>query len=215
MNPFSALAEKPWTRGRAEEVPAWGRLPRPTAAVGLAVFLAVVTVLFSLLAAAYLMRMAAPDWRPLPEPRLLWANTLVLALGGAALHGAGVEARRGRTGAARLAFLAGGLAALAFLAGQLAAWRQLAGLGHLAASNPADTFFYLLTALHGLHLLGGLAAWGLTAARLRREPEAPSTRLAVRLCAAYWHFLLLLWVALFGLLLADGVGALTPMRMHH
>ena len=54
--------------------------------------------------------------------------------------------------------LAGGLSALAFIVGQLAAWRELVDAGYFVAANPANTFFYLLTAVHGLHLTGGLAA---------------------------------------------------------
>ena len=56
--------------------------------------------------------------------------------------------------------LAAGVLALGFLAGQLMAWRQLDAAGYFLASNPANTFFYLLTALHGLHVLGGLVALG-------------------------------------------------------
>ena len=56
--------------------------------------------------------------------------------------------------------LAAGLFAFAFLAGQLMVWRQLAAAGYFLTANPANAFFYLITALHGLHLLGGLVAWG-------------------------------------------------------
>src|SRR5690606_37080423 len=89
---------------------------------------------------------------------------------------------------------------VAFLVGQLLAWRQLNGLGAFDISNPAIAFFYLITALHGLHLLGGLVAWARTTLGLWRRPDPARAALRIRLCATYWHFLLLLWLILFGLL---------------
>jgi cytochrome c oxidase subunit 3 len=169
--------------------------------LGLRVFLAVVTVLFSLLVVAYADRMAAADWRSLPVPWLLWLNTVMLILSSVALQWAWGGARWGQIDVVWVGLLAGGVFAFAFLAGQLWAWQQLAAAGYFAATNPAVAFFYLITALHGLHLLGGLVAWGRTIAKVRGGCEVGQVRLSVELCAVYWHFLLLIWLVLFGLLL--------------
>ncbi len=197
------LTEKPWVAAQGTVVDlhdgrAWSL---PTAKLGLRVFLAVVTVLFSLLVVVYADRMTFADWRPLPEPWLLWLNTAMLVLCSVALQWARVAADRGQIDGVRVGLLAGGVFAFAFLAGQLLAWRQLAALGYFAATNPAGAFFYLITALHGLHLLGGLVAWGRTTAKVRRGFAVAQVRLSVELCAVYWHFLLLLWLILFALLL--------------
>jgi cytochrome c oxidase subunit 3 len=102
----------------------------------------------------------------------------------------------------KVGLLGGGSFAFAFLVGQLLAWQQLVDLGYFAASNPANGFFYLVTSLHGLHLLGGLVAWGRTAEKVWSGGVAPvKIRLSVELCAAYWHFLLVVWLVLFALLL--------------
>lgn len=218
MSIFGALAGKPWLESGSGEFPAPGRLRIPTGRLGLIIFLVVVSVLFFLLSAAYIMRMGFGDWVPLEEPPILWANTLALVLSSAAFQWSSVSVRRGRTGSTRKGLLIGGLFAVLFLAGQLAAWRQLVDLGYYVASNPANTFFYLLSALHGVHLLGGLVAWGRTAAKLRHIGPITELRPAVELCALYWHFLLILWLVLFGLLLADngGPGAvLQPMGHMH
>ncbi len=203
MSFFHQLAEKPWVaaQGRVDDLHGGGEFALPTATLGLRVFLAVVTVLFSLLVVAYAERMELADWRPLPEPWLLWLNTAVLILSSVALQWARVSARRGRMDGVRDGLLVGGVCAYAFLAGQLLAWQLLADLGYFAATNPAIAFFYLITALHGLHLLGGLVAWGWTTAKVRRGSEVAQVRLSVELCAVYWHFLLLVWLILFGLLL--------------
>jgi len=214
MSLFSALTAKPWTQDAVTDIPAWGRLPLATPKVGLGLFLAVVTVLFSLLISAYFMRMMHPDWRPLPEPPVLWANTLMLVLSSVALHWSWVGARRDDRFAVRAGFIAGTVFAVAFLVGQLVAWRQLGELGYFVATNPANTFFYLLTALHGLHLLGGMVALGRSAVKLRSGDDPRAMRQSIELCTFYWHFLLVVWVVLFALLLADNQGKFAMGGMH-
>ena len=101
----------------------------------------------------------------------------------------------------KVGLLGAGSFAFVFLAGQLLAWQQLVDLGYFAATNPANGFFYLVTAVHGLHLLGGLVAWGRTAEKVWSGFAPAKVRLSVELCAVYWHFLLVVWLVLFALLL--------------
>ncbi len=209
------LTAKPWLEeGPVGEFPATEASPVPAAKLGLAVFLAVVGSLFALLASAYFMRMDMGDWRPLPVPGLLWLNTGVLIASSLALQGARVAARRGQMDGVRTGLWAGGVTALGFLAGQLLAWRALSASGYFVATNPSSSFFYLLTAVHGLHLLGGLVALGRTTAKVWRRGDGSSNgsdggdvpdqvRLSVELCAIYWHFLLLVWLVLLAMLLHD------------
>jgi cytochrome c oxidase subunit 3 len=109
-------------------------------------------------------------------------------------------ARRGQMDSVADGLIAGGVFAAAFLIGQLLAWRQLSSGGYFPAQSPATAFFYLLTGVHGLHLLGGIAALARTTDKLWRGVEAKQIRLSVSLCAIYWHFLLALWLVLFALL---------------
>jgi cytochrome c oxidase subunit 3 len=125
----------------------------------------------------------------------------VLFLSSAALQWAQVAAKRGEMDGVNAGLLAGSVCAVAFLGGQLLAWRELTEAGYFAATSAADGFFYMLTAVHGLHLLGGLGALGRTAGKLRRGFELDQVRLSVELCAIYWHFLLLVWLVMFALLL--------------
>lgn len=203
MNLFQQLTEKPWVtvQGTVVAFHAGRAFPLPTAKVGLRMFLAVVTVLFSLLVVAYSDRMGLADWRPMPEPWLLWLNTAMLILSSVAFHWAWVSARRGQRNGMRVDLLAAGGFAFAFLVGQLLVCQQLAALGYFAATNPAVAFFYLVTVLHALHLLGGMVVWGRTTAMVWRGVEVDKVRLSVELCAVYWHFLLLVWLVIFGLLL--------------
>ncbi len=195
--------QKPWV-----EVPATpnnlaeGReFSVPTVTIGLRVFLGVVTVLFTLLVVSYFGRMAYADWRALPEPWLLWLNTGLLIVSSVAFQAALVGARHGQLVRVRDGLATGGLFAFAFLIGQFLAWRQLVALGYFAQENPANAFFYVITGLHALHLAGGLVAWGRTSAKFWRGIALPQLRLSVELCNVYWHFLLFIWLAMFGLLI--------------
>ena len=127
----------------------------------------------------------------------LWRRAVVKA----------VAARRGEHDAIRSGLLAAGVASLGFLGAQFLAWRELATSGRFTAADPATAFFYLLTAIHGLHVLGGLVALCRTTIKAfvlsgARTPRAlGELTLSVKLCAVYWHFLLLVWLVLFSLLM--------------
>jgi cytochrome c oxidase subunit III len=195
------LAAKPWLEeGVAVDFREESTSIVPPAKIGLGVFLAVVGSLFALFISAYSMRMTMVDWRALPMPRLLWFNTAVLVLSSVALHWAHMAARRNDIDGVIAGLCAGGASAVTFLVGQLLAWRELSAAGYFLASNPANSFFYLITAVHGLHLMGGLVALGRTTAKVWRGVEMVQVRLSVELCAIYWHFLLLVWLVLLGLL---------------
>ena len=199
---FASLTAKPWeVQGVIADPSDGDGVFLPPVYLGLKIFLAVATVIFSLVIVTYAGRMELGDWRPLQEPWLLFPNTAVLILSSIALHWAVVSARRGDRDGLRLGLRAGGALALIFLVGQLAAWQQLIALGYFASSNPANAFFYLITGLHGVHLLGGLVAWVKTMGRLRRGDEIARLGASAELCAIYWHFLLAVWLILFGLML--------------
>jgi cytochrome c oxidase subunit 3 len=195
------LAAKPWLEeGAAGDFPAGSAMSLPAAKIGLGVFLAVVGSLFALFISAYSMRMALIDWRALPVPRLLWFNTGVLMASSGALQWAQVAARRDDNDGVLTGLLAGGVSAFFFLTGQLLVWWQLNAAGYFLAANPANAFFYLITAVHGAHLLGGLVALGRTIVKAWQRAAMPRLRLSVELCAMYWHFLLLVWLILFAML---------------
>jgi len=195
------LTTKPWLEEDGiGDFPSAGAVTLPAAKIGLGVFLAVAGSLFALFISAYSMRMNTVDWRALPVPRLLWFNTGVLVLSSVALQWGYMAARRNDMDGVVFGLLVGAASAVTFLVGQLLAWQQLNVAGYFLASNPANSFFYLITAAHGLHVMGGLVAVGRTTAKVWRGAEMTQLRLSVELCATYWHFLLLVWLVLLGLL---------------
>lgn len=209
MGLFRSLTAKPWLDNSVEELPAERRTPASSAKIGLGLFLAVVSALFLLLTSAYFGRMAYDDWQSLPEPSILRVNTLVLVLSSVALHWARLAARKGQLDELKIGLIAAGILAYGFLFGQLVAWRELNVLGYYVATNPANAFFYLITALHAAHLLGGLVAWGRTMSLLWSDGDTERLRLRLQLCSRYWDFLLVVWLLLYGLLLADNDGKIS------
>ena len=203
------LSARSWEAGPVATVdldePRW-----PAKRVGLWIFLAVITSLFGLFVSAYYMRLnghhesgPATDWVALNEPPVLWLNTLLLIAASVAMQAARKSVQGGNVAGSFKGLLVGGLLTLAFLGGQLYAWALVRNSEFFSPLNPAVAFFYLLTAVHGLHLLGGLYVWGRTLARLRREDvKAIDVVLSVELCSVYWHFLLLVWLGLFAVMLS-------------
>jgi cytochrome c oxidase subunit 3 len=210
MSLFSRLTEKSWENAGTDLTidPADYRPAAGT--VGVWIYIGVATMLFGLVSMAYFMRMGMPgmehgqanDWRPMPEPALIWINTGVLLLSSLAWEAARGAARRGGGNMLLIATLAAGALAFLFLAGQLALWAEFRAHGYFAAANPANSFFYLITGLHGAHLLGGLYFWGRLVPRLSAGSDSKAVGLFVDLCALYWHFLLLVWLVMLGLLIS-------------
>jgi cytochrome c oxidase subunit III len=195
------LTSKPWLEeGVIGEVLGAELASHRRAKTGLLIFLAVAGCLFALFISAYLMRMGMADWWALPLPEMLWVNTGLLVTSSVALQGAQVAVHRGQVDAMRSGLLTGCASALAFLVGQLLAWRELATTGYGMTDNPANSFFYLISGVHGLHVAGGLVALGRATARAWREPRSDKVGLSIELCATYWHFMLVVWLVLFGLL---------------
>ncbi len=196
----SRLTAKPWeNRGEEGDV---GEIRFAPARIGLWVFMAVVTSLFALFLTAYAMRMHhSVGWCHLTMPRIAWWNTLVLVGASAAMQFASSSVAGGRRQFAQVALIAGGVLSIAFLAGQVAAWQAIGPSLYYVQGSPAIAFFYVLTIVHGLHLVGGLYVLGRAAHRFAGGAELIDLRQSLSLCATYWHFLLLVWLAVFGVLL--------------
>lgn len=180
-------------------------IPSP-AKMALWVFLCVASSLFVLFVSAYSMRLGLADWTPLPRPRLLLLNTACLAGASVAMEWTVRSARRGDAARVQSGLGASGLLTIAFVAGQLVVWKQLREAGFYVSTDAATAFFFLFTAIHGLHVLGGLVAWARASLRAWRGGDPARTRLAVELCRTYWHYLLAVWVVLYTLLVSNDLG---------
>jgi cytochrome c oxidase subunit 3 len=176
-----------------------GGLIGDPALFGLWLFLGTVSMLFIGFTSAYLLRRASSDWLALRPPGILWLNTLVLASSSVCLELARRHLRRGESGGVRTWLAVTGLTGALFVAGQFVAWRLLTERGFFLASNPHNSFFYVLTGLHVVHLVSGLVWFTVV---LSRAGSLQPGGNGLRLFATYWHFLGGLWIYLLILLFA-------------
>ena len=161
-----------------------------------------IVMIFAAFTSALVVRQGlSTDWVTTAIPRILFLNTAVLGLSSLTLELSRRSLRTRRDAAfARWLYLTVALGLL-FVAGQLAAWKELASRGVYLSSNPSSSFFYLLTAAHGIHLLGGIVALLTLALRTQMIVAVPKKRVAVEVTAIYWHFMDALWIYLVILLL--------------
>jgi cytochrome c oxidase subunit 3 len=195
------------------------------ARLGMVAAMVAIVMVFVSFSSAYLVRQGLPtldphtntlvsDWFPVPLPRLLLINTLVLLLSTLTME---LARRQVAREAALTQIVAGpgvalnqeagihwlGLTVLlgfTFLTGQWMVWRELAARGFYVATSPSSSFVYLLTGMHGLHLLGGVVALvAAGGASLLRKPVT-SRLVLLDVTGWYWHFMAFLWIYILCLL---------------
>jgi len=191
---------QPWVAEAVDEASYQAPFNARPKLVALTALLAVITSFFALVVSAYSIRMEIGDWVPLTEPQLLWINTAILVLASIAFQWTRNAASAGITQRLKPGLVITGLLTGAFLVGQYIAWQQLNASGQYVTSNPANAFFFLLTGVHALHILGGMYVWARATKRVFSGDD--DVEESVRLCTVYWHFLLGVWLVLFGLMLS-------------
>ena len=202
---FQILAQKPWDQSQAkiDNMHEGGTINLSKGKLGLRFIMFVSTIFFCLFIVTYSDRMVYPDWQRMPEPWLLWFNTAVLFFSSMVFVSTQIASKNNQFQIVKNRLLLIGFLAFAFLIGQLLVWQQLIANGFYVSTNPSNAYFYVFTALHGLHLLGGLVYWYLTIKKvwISSDIVVAKVKHTVDLCAIYWHFLLAVWVVLFGLML--------------
>jgi cytochrome c oxidase subunit 3 len=175
--------------------------------LGTWVAMASILMLFTALSSAYIVRAASSsDWQPLAMPRILLLSSALLLVSSVTLERARRKLKQAASNAYKSWLLLTVVLGVGFLVSQLIAWRQLAKQGVYIASNPHSSFFYLFTAAHAVHLLGGLTALGYLSLRSRASLEDKSAMAMSKAQAKadavtlYWHFMDFLWLYLFVLL---------------
>jgi len=177
-----------------------GSVPQRTYITGMTVGLGGILMFFMALVSAYIVRKDIPNsgWHPLAVPRILWLNTGVLIASSFTLSHARKLFKSNDQQGFRHWWSVTTILGVLFLVGQIIAWQQLRAAGLFLATNPSSSFFYVFTAAHGLHLLGGVLAltW-----ILFRPTHRLTQGTATEVAAMYWHFMDGLWIFLFLLFL--------------
>jgi cytochrome c oxidase subunit III len=173
--------------------------------MGMWVALAAVLMMFTSLTSAYIVRAASStDWQPLAMPRILLLSTVFILCSSATMEIARRRLRSAMEGSYKRWLLVTSLLGVGFLVSQLMAWRQLVRQGVYITSHPHSSFFYLLTATHGVHLACGLLALAYLLIRTSKAQVSGAVQgryqAATGAVTLYWHFMDVLWIYLFVLL---------------
>jgi cytochrome c oxidase subunit 3 len=200
---FGALVEKPWEENQAKidnhhQGRTFTAMSSQVSAV--IIIFGVSTVLFSLIVTAYLYSIPSDqDTMFLFRPNLFWFNTLVLISVTYIFRKITKDLENNRFSKIRRNLVqVGGLSYL-FLFGQIFLWFQLMESGKFVSTNSYFTSFYFFTALHGLHLLGGLLFWGKVCSKILKlkEEKIIDEKNSVEALSLYWTFLLIIWLVFF------------------
>jgi cytochrome c oxidase subunit 3 len=164
--------------------------------------IASISMLFATLTLIFVTRLKiASGWAHTPFPPVLYLNSALLAVSSVTLERArsamSADSMRAYRGWLYITLALG----LAFLAGQWAAWQKLAAAGVYLAGNPSGAFFYVITAAHGVHLLGGIIALAYLVIKTREIRWGLKRPTVVDVTSIYWHFMDGLWLTVFGVLL--------------
>jgi cytochrome c oxidase subunit III len=164
---------------------------------GLFVLLAASTMVFAALTSAFVVRRGmSDDWASMHKPPILWLNTVILLASSVVLDRSRGALKRHDRSKFNIWWTAGTALGILFLVGQAIAWYQLKTQGVYISSNPSSSFFYVLTASHAFHLLGGVAALVYVDVQALRLRLGPAKRTAIDVTAIFWHFLDGLWLYL-------------------
>ncbi len=202
---YKLLTQKPWDPDqiKIDNAHDGATLDLSKGKLGLRYIMVISTIFFCLFIVTYSDRLVFADWQKMPEPILLWFNTLILLISSLVFISAQIASKNSQFEIVKKRLIVIGFLAFAFLVGQLLVWVQLYQLGYYVSSNPANAYFYVFTTLHGLHLLGGLVYWMMTIKKVwvPNEIVVANAKHTVDLCGIYWHFLFAVWIVLFGLML--------------
>ena len=163
-------------------------------------FIVSIIMIFASMTSAYIVRQAEGNWLDFELPGILWASTAVLIVSSFTVQMAYLAAKKDELTAVRVWMLVTLALGLAFLYLQWESWVRLVQINVYLVGNPSGSFLYVLTGLHAFHLITGLVFVSITTGKAFRYQVHSRSMLNIEMCATYWHFLDILWVALFGFL---------------
>ena len=202
---FSTLAEKPWEEKQsiADNVHSGRTFDISNQMSAVIIIFGVSTTLFSLIFTGYLYSLPPEqDTTFILKANLVWINTLVLILVTFFFNKISSDLKKNITEKIKKNLIyVGGLSYL-FLFLQLVLWYQLMKSGNFVSTNTYFSSFYFFTALHGIHLLGGLFFWGKVSSRIfkMKEIDFKNEEKNINALSLYWFFLFVVWFVFFAIM---------------
>ncbi len=196
---FDTIKQKPWEENQKEidNLHPGKAFNINDKFLGLTTIIIVSSVFFSIFLHSAHYREAA-DWVNIPEPIILWFNTFVLILCSYNFYNLNKSGQQKNFDKTKKYIFQSYFLTILFVIGQLIAWIKFIKMGHFISSSPGVSYFYLLTALHVIHLAGGMFFLEKTRKKIfTNNYKIEEIQSNVRICEIYWHFLLLVWLIIF------------------
>jgi cytochrome c oxidase subunit 3 len=159
-----------------------------------------IAMLFAGLTSAYVVLRGVPTWEHLRLPSQVWINTLILLASSLTLELARRSDKADKAAALRQWLGITAILGIAFVSGQILLWREMTASGVLLTSTLHSSFFYVLSGIHAVHILGGLIALAMVSVKAWSGRLSSISFEPLRLCATYWHFMGGVWLYLILLL---------------
>ncbi|HTJ47844.1 MAG TPA: cytochrome c oxidase subunit 3 [Cyclobacteriaceae bacterium] len=167
-------------------------------------FIVTVCMLFAAWTSAYLVKRAEAGWAEIIIPDQFWINTVIIIASSGTMAWAQHSARKDNLEKVKLAISITTVLGVAFLIGQWIAWGKLVELNeHFSGGNVSHSFLYVLTGIHGLHILGGVIFLIIVLISTYRFQVHSKNMTRIELCSTFWHFLDVLWLYLFAFLMIN------------
>jgi cytochrome c oxidase subunit III len=170
---------------------------------GLWLFIVSIIMVFAALTSAYIVRQADGNWLIFDLPQLFWITSIIILVSSITMHWAYLAAKSDNLESVKIATIATTVLGVAFLIGQFLAWGTLVDNNVYFVGNPAGSFVYVLSGLHGLHIVGGVVFLLILLASVNQKKVHSKNMSLIEMCATYWHFLDVLWLYLFVFLLLN------------
>ena len=166
-------------------------------------FMITVVMIFAALTSAYIVRQGEGNWTEFELPVAMWATSAIILLSSATMHCALISAKRNELERVKLAISITTALGVAFLIGQFYVWGVLVDNSIFFVGNPSGSFLYVLSGLHGLHLISGVIFLIIVLISTLKYKVHSKSLNQIQMCATYWHFLDALWIYLFVFLLLN------------
>lgn len=154
-------------------------------------------MLFAGFTSAYIVRQGEGNWRVFELPFLFTVNTIIIALSSVFMQWAYMAAKKDELGQIKLALALTLALGLAFVGGQWYAYKELVQNNVFLSGNPSESFVYIISFMHLLHIVGGIVFVLVTFIKSLQLNIHKKNLLTISLCNTYWHFLGILWIYLF------------------
>jgi cytochrome c oxidase subunit 3 len=166
-------------------------------------FMVTVIMIFAALTSAYIVRQADGNWLIFDLPDLFFVTTAIILISSGTMHWAYLSVKKDNLEGAKLAMAITTILGVGFLIGQYLAWGELVKNNVYLVGNPSGSFVYVISGLHGLHIVGGVIFLLIVLISIVKLKVHSKNILKIEMCATYWHFLDGLWLYLFVFLLLN------------